>query len=81
VLTFYQFNLYIPPAEPESSAPLAGLTPPPISIHTCTMSANVTIDGWVQNALKEDCQLDDGKITDFDRWISSQMLLTGYNGI
>jgi hypothetical protein len=37
------------------------------------------IDTWVQNALRENCQLDDGIITTFDIWIFSQMLMTSYN--
>jgi hypothetical protein len=53
--------------------------PPPISFHTCTALAIVTIDAWVQNALRERCTLGDGKITMFDRWIYSQTLLTSYN--
>jgi len=54
-------------------------TPPAIEFHTCTTSASVKADVWVQNALRETCQMDDNRLTAFDLWIYGQLILTGYN--
>ena len=63
------------------SASAAERPPPPIAFHTCNTLAIVTIDAWVQNASRERCTLEDGKVTLFDRWIYSQTLLTSYNRV
>jgi hypothetical protein len=53
--------------------------PPAIEFHTCTATAVVKVDGWVQNALRERCEMDDGRLTAFDVWMYSQLTVTGYN--
>ena len=50
---------------------------PAIEFHTCMMSASVTMDSWVQNALRESCQIDDEKTTVFNIWMYFQLLNTG----
>ena len=52
---------------------------PAIAFHTCTASAVVKVNRFVQNALREGCQFDDEKLTAFDAWMFSQLILTGYN--
>jgi hypothetical protein len=59
----------------------ANVVPPAIEFHTCTSSADVKMDGWVQNALRERCEMDDGRLTAFDVWMYSQLTMTGYNRI
>ena len=56
-------------------------TPPVLDIHTCDMNAIVNINGWMQNALKEDCSLHDDRCTEFDVWLHTQLVLTNYNNV
>jgi len=52
--------------------------PPVIIIRSGISEAKVRINGWLEKALREECTLDDGKLTAFDVWISSQMLRPNY---
>ena len=64
---------------PSSENSLTTAVPPPIAFHTCDTRMVVTIDTWVQNALREPCTLNDDDATAFDLWIHTQMILTEYN--
>jgi hypothetical protein len=75
----FQFTLNVPTTERSEPTSIAELTPPAIAFHTCLTSAIVTIDSWLQNALRQVCTLNDGKVTTFDEWMFTQLILTGYN--
>jgi hypothetical protein len=39
----------------------------------------VHVDDWLQNALREPCSLGEPRLTLFDLWLYSQVVMTGYN--
>jgi hypothetical protein len=78
-LTPYSSQITLDVSNATAAAATAATQPPVIHIHTCDTSMEITINSWLQNALREDCSLNDEKVTHFDVWFHTQMLVTGYN--